>query len=129
MKRWLCALLTGALLVGCTQNTAGLRIDGATQTVHFGDSALDDRFHVVDISTQQRHGHTQGAVQLESQYSGDQAIQYRFSWYDNNGVEVNLQRGAWQQMVVRGLETVTLSAMSINPNGTQFQVQIREVEE
>lgn len=40
MKTWLLAVLTGLLLVGCSANTAGLRVDGASQQVLFNDSVL-----------------------------------------------------------------------------------------
>jgi uncharacterized protein YcfL len=52
-------------------------------------------------------------------------LQYRFYWYDNEGLEVNTQPGPWKQIIVRGEETVSLSEVSVNPNGTQFRVQIR----
>lgn len=132
MKTWKIggsALIAVALLVGCTQNTAGVRIDGATQMVNFGGTHLDDRFKVGEITTRVKNGHTQGIVQLESQYTGTQAIQYRFTWYDNDGLDVNAQPEAWKTLMVQGLETVTLSSMSVNPQGTQFRIQIQEAEQ
>jgi uncharacterized protein YcfL len=54
-------------------------------------------------------------------------IQYRYYWYDDNGLEVNAKPSSWKQTIVGGYETRTLSEVSINPNGTQFRVQIRQV--
>ncbi|NIY81548.1 YcfL family protein [Vibrio hepatarius] len=126
MKKWAIAALTALTLLGCADNTAGLRIDGATQTVLFGDNVLAGRLKIDDISTNDVDGRARGLVRLESQYKGDQAIQYRFYWYDDEGLEVNTKLGPWRQAIVRGMETIVISEVSVNPKGTQFRVQIRE---
>ncbi len=129
MKRWLSVLCITLTLAACASNTAGLRIDGATQTVLFGDNVLGGRLKIDNISTTLSDGHTRGVVRLASQYKGDLNIQYRFYWYDDQGLEVNLQQGPWRQTVVRGMETVAISEVSVNPNGKQFRVQIRELDD
>lgn len=126
MKKWAIAALTALTLLGCADNTAGLRIDGATQTVLFGDNVLAGRLKIDDISTSDVDGRARGVVRLESQYKGDQSIQYRFYWYDDEGLEVNTKLGPWRQAIVRGMETIVISEVSVNPKGTQFRVQIRE---
>lgn len=126
MKKWLMAATMALLLMGCADNTAGLRIDGESQTVLFGDNVLGSRLEIADITTVQVDGHTRGVVRLNSQYSGDQNILYRFYWYDNQGLEVNTKLAPWRQLIIRGKESVAVSEVSVNPNGTQFRVQIRE---
>ncbi|WP_029800929.1 DUF1425 domain-containing protein, partial [Vibrio parahaemolyticus] len=37
--------------------------------------------------------------------------------------------GPWRKMIVRGFESVTLSEVTVNPNGTHFRVQIREAQD
>merc|ERR1711991_104893 len=107
-------------------NTAGVRVDGLTQNVFFGDKVLGSRLLVDDVRTDQVDGHTRGLVRLTSDYKGDQNILYRFYWYDDAGLEVNLKQGPWKQAIVRGFETITLSEISVNPKATQFRVQFRE---
>lgn len=126
MKKWFIAVLAALAVAGCTNNTAGLRIDGASQTVLFGDNVLAGRLKIEDITTTQVDGRARGVVRLVSQYQGDQAIQYRFYWYDDQGLEVNTKLGPWRQAIVRGKESISISEVSLNPNGTQFRVQIRE---
>lgn len=125
MKRWLLGMLTALMLVGCADNTAGLRVDGLTQKVLFSDHVLGGRLIIDDIATTQVDGHTRGVVKLSSQYKGDQHILYRFYWYDDSGLEVNLKQGPWRQAVVRGYESFSISEVSVNPNGIQYRVQIR----
>ncbi|MFY2508299.1 YcfL family protein [Vibrio pectenicida] len=126
MKNWLIVVIAGLIMVGCSSNTAGLRIDGASQTVLFGDNVLAGRLHIDDISTADVDGRARGVVRVTSQYKGDQHIQYRFYWYDDSGLEVNSKLGPWRQTVVRGMETISISEVSVNLNGTQFRIQIRE---
>ncbi|MFM2590373.1 YcfL family protein [Vibrio sp. TBV020] len=128
MKKWLISLMTALALLGCADNTAGLRIDGASQTVIFGDNVLAGRLKIEDIATSEVDGRARGVVRLVSQYSGDQYVQYRFYWYDDQGLEVNTKLSPWKQAIVRGTEEIALSEVSINPNGTQFRVQIRQLD-
>lgn len=126
MKKWLISAVMTLALLGCADNTAGLRIDGASQTVIFGDNVLAGRLKIEDISTTQVDGRSRGIVKLVSKYSGDQHVQYRFYWYDDQGLEVNTKLGPWRQTIIRGTEEIAISEVSINPKGTQFRVQIRQ---
>jgi uncharacterized protein YcfL len=126
MKKLILLLVSLVLLGGCAENTAGLRVDGKTQKVLFGDSTLGNRLLIDDITTLQTLESTRGIVTLTSDYKSDLRIQYRFYWYDDSGLEVNTKPAAWRQDVIRGLETRTISEVSIHPEGTQFRVQIRE---
>ncbi|CAM4079102.1 MULTISPECIES: YcfL family protein [Vibrio] len=126
MKKLALLLVTLVAIAGCSQNTAGLGIDGKSQKVLFGDNVLGSRLIVDDIATVEKEGRTRGVVTVSSHYKGDLRIQYRFYWYDDSGLEVNAKPSAWRQDIVRGLETRTFSEVSINPEGTQFRVQIRE---
>ncbi|WP_391087511.1 DUF1425 domain-containing protein [Vibrio sp. NH-UV-68] len=129
MKKWLSFAFVALTLLGCADNTAGLRIDGASQTVIFGDNVLAGRLVIDDISTTEVDGRARGAVRLVSHYSGDQHVQYRFYWYDDQGLEVNTKLSPWRQAVIRGTEEVSLSEVSINPNGRQFRIQIRQLDQ
>lgn len=128
MKKWLTGTIVALMLLGCADNTAGLRIDGASQTVLFGDNVLAGRLKIEDITTTSVDERSRGIVRLLSQYQGDQSIQYRFYWYDDQGLEVNTKLSPWRQTIIRGKEEVSLSEVSVNPHGTQFRVQIRQAD-
>ena len=129
MRVWLIGLAMLVGLAGCADNTAGIRIDGPTQQVFFNDNVLGSRLLVDNIRTTYVDDRPRGVVQLNSNYQGDQHILYRFYWYDNNGLEVNTKPGPWRKMIVRGFESVVLSEVTVNPNGTRFRVQIREAQD
>ncbi len=126
MKVWLICFMLIFGLVGCANHTAGIRINGETQQVFFYDNVLGSRLLVESIRTVYTDDRARGVVYLNSNYRGDQHILYRFYWYDNNGLEVNTKPGPWRKAIVRSFEPITLSEVTVNPNGTQFRVQIRE---
>ncbi len=129
MRAWSIGLAMVIGLVGCSANTAGIQIDGQTQQVFFSDNVLGGRLLVDSIRTTYVDDRPRGVVQLNSNYRGDQHILYRFYWYDNSGLEVNTKPGPWRKAVVRGFESVTLSEVTVNPNGMRFRVQIREAQD
>lgn len=126
MKKWVIVLFSVLALAGCSKNTSGLNVDGESQRVLFSDNVLGGRLTIEDISTIDVDGHARGVVRLVSNYNGDQHIQYRFYWFDENGLEVNTRLAPWKKTIVRGMETISISEVSVNPNGKQFKVQIRE---
>jgi len=129
MKKWLILIAAALTLMGCaSSNTAGLRIDGASQTVLFGDNVLAGSLSIEDIATTEVDGRARGIVRLLNQTKGDQHVQYRFYWYDDEGLEVNNKLSPWRQAILRGEEEISISEVSINPNGQQFRVQIRALD-
>lgn len=126
MKKWLVACLGLVALAGCSSsNTAGLRIDSASQQVLYSDTSLDDDLKIDSIDTQANNGNTRGLVKITNNSQDTQNLQYRFYWYDDQGLEVNAKQGAWRQFILRGYESMTLNEVSVNPNATEFRIQIR----
>ncbi|WP_047046411.1 YcfL family protein [Vibrio mexicanus] len=129
MKKWWMAFAACIALVGCAENTSGLRIDGGTQNVWFADNVLASRLIIDDIATTEVDGYARGVVRLTSNYNGDQNVQYRFYWYDEEGLEVNTKLAPWKPAIIRGHESIAISEVSVNPNGKNFRVQIRELKQ
>lgn len=126
-KIWIVALSVLAVM-GCAENTAGLSVDGQSQRVIFNDSVLGGQIDIEQIDTDEVNGHARAIVMLTSKSSGNQNIQYRFYWYDDKGLEVNTKLSPWKQKIVRGYETISISEVSVNPNATNYRVQIRKAD-
>ncbi|MFC5078111.1 hypothetical protein VTH8203_00898 [Vibrio thalassae] len=130
MKRWVVSIGVLLALFGCASNkTSGIKIEGQTQAVLYGDAQMGKKFSIDDISTIDTNGHARAVVRLSNTTSTDQIIQYRFYWYDAQGLEVNTKQAPWKRAILRGDETVTLSEVSVNPNGKEFRVQLRGADE
>ncbi len=127
MNKWMTALLASVVLAGCSNSqSVGLTVDGEFHRVIMGDSRLADVISVEDISSVLVNEHTRGVVRVKNNDGSDYDIQYRFYWYDENGLEVNRQPGAWKHVLIHGGDEISLSEVSLSPNGSEFRVQIRE---
>ncbi|MCE0492867.1 YcfL family protein [Vibrio salinus] len=127
MKKILFVLFFSSIaIMGCSSSkTSGLSVDSEYQRVLFGDSSMSSYIRVDDISTQEVSGHTRGVVRLENLDDHSQALEYRFYWYDENGLEVSMKPGAWKRVLIGGKEMESLSEVSISPKGKNFRLQVR----
>lgn len=126
MKKILFILLfCSVAIIGCSAKTSGLSVDSEYQRVLFGDSAMSSYLRVGDISTQDVNGHTRGVVKLENLDDYSQTLEYRFHWYDDDGLDVNIKPGAWKRIVIGGKEIESVSQVSVSPKGKHFRLQIR----
>lgn len=129
MKKWLVVILLPFALMACSSSqTAGISVDSGTQKVLFGDNVLGYRLAVDQINTQYNNGLARGIVAVTSKFSGDQRLQYRFYWYDAQGLEVAGSDSPWRTFIIRGLDTMSIQGVAMKPEATQFRVQIRTLE-
>ena len=124
MKKFVLVILSMFAIAGCVTNTSGLSIDGHSHKVLFANDSLSRSLKINDVTTVMADGHPQGIVSLSSTISSDLDLLYRFYWYDAQGLEVG-KLGHWRRLIIRGEETLSISAVAIDPNATQFRVQIR----
>jgi uncharacterized protein YcfL len=126
MKKWLLSLGVLLVLAGCAQpKTSGIKVEGQTQTVLFGDERMGKEISIEDISTIDTNGHARAVVKLANTTSTDKTLQYRFYWYDEQGLEVNTKQAPWKRLILRGDETISISEVSVNPNAKDFRLQMR----
>lgn len=66
-------------------------------------------------------------MELSNNDSRDYVCQYRFSWFDDNAMELYPGSRPWEQKILHGGEVVRLQAVSPYPGATRFKVQIRNI--
>ncbi len=64
-------------------------------------------------------------VTLVSKYSKTQQYQYRFSWFDESGLELDASARHWIPFQMYDNETKTLQGVAPNPSARQFKINIR----
>ncbi|MDD2856353.1 MAG: YcfL family protein, partial [Desulfuromonadaceae bacterium] len=65
-------------------------------------------------------------VTLRSKDSDTIPFQYRFDWYDANGMEINSGSGSWKPLIIYGRESKTVQSVAPDPRGREFKLKIRE---
>ena len=66
--------------------------------------------------------------QVSTWFMGDNPyqVEYRFTWFDKNGMEVKTAAGTWIPVSIIPGDTVRFSAVAPNPSCKDFQLSIRE---
>ncbi|MCC4798875.1 hypothetical protein BCT30_16480 [Enterovibrio norvegicus] len=116
------------VLSGCAQNTSGISIDSSNQNVVLGNEVLGKFLEFGNAKTSEVNERLLAQVMVTNKSSESQNLQYRFNWYDEQGLEVDSGKSPWRQFIVYGNDTVTLQGVALNPNAKNFRVSLRNVQ-
>ena len=131
-------LLIAALgLSGCS-TTAGVEAVGKTtwndegakelaKKVVFNSSSLKGDLEIVDMQSAMAGDVMRAQALLRSKDKDTLTFQYKFEWFDANGME--LGAGAWKPLIIYGRETKTLQSAAPDPRAKEFKLKLREPEE
>ena len=64
-------------------------------------------------------------VMLHSKRTDTLALQYKFRWYNAQGIEVEPESSPWQPIVIYGREDKSVQAVAPNPSVKEFKIEIR----
>lgn len=128
MKYAALALAAALLLTGCANQTAGISIDSSNQNVVLGNSVLGQTLEFGNARTSTVNDRLLAQVSVTNQSSEEQNLQYRFNWYDAQGLEVDSGKSPWRHITVYGKETVTLQGVALNPDAENFRISLRTVQ-
>lgn len=91
------------------------------------DSSLQRRLVLTDLKEIERGNKT-----LDIQVTGDctrdsdQRIEYRFEWFDDNGVLIRSRLSRWMPMTVAGNSAFTINGVSPSSKASDFKLSIRK---
>lgn len=123
------ALLTVLALAGCA--TAGLRAGDSSLTndpyLIIDDASVGDQISIVKVA----HDHVgeimRANVTLQNNRSRSLQIQYRFSWFDTNGMEIDGQGKPYRDLVIEGRDTINVTSVAPSPAATEFKIRVRKL--
>ncbi len=122
-----CMALTGCV----SMSTGGWEVvasEGGTPTVRVDDTIFAQHVAVEDVhSHRTAEGYLAVLVQVRNKYSEDFPIQYKFTWFDANGMEVQPNGRPWEQVTLHGGESVPLSATGPEPTVVRFTMRARRM--
>lgn len=119
-------------LAGCVStSTGGMEValrEGGTANVRIDDGSF--RQHV-DVEEAKSHrtefGFLSASVQVRNKLNKDFAVQYKFVWFDENGMEVLPGGRAWEQTTIHGGELVSLQATAPDKAVVKYIVRLRRI--
>lgn len=111
--------ITASIVDGDPQMATVLRVDS---------QRLARYVSVVNVNSAVKHdGFLQAQVEVVNNSKRDFAIEYRYLWFDVNGMEIYPGKRPWQQTVLHGGESVRLQGISSFPEAKAFRLHIREM--
>lgn len=113
-------------LTACSTTTSGISIESSNQSVVIGNTNLANRLSIEKAQVTNVNGLLKAAVPVSSKIDSDLKLQYRFYWYDAQGLEVSGSDSPWRQFIIHGKDTMTLQAVARKPEATQYRIYIRK---
>ena len=134
----LTATLAGALSIGgCAVNTTGTMVSakvepqsGAIETrIVRNNFWLSGNIKIEDLKASFAGDMLTANAMITSMRNKTLELQYKFRWYNAQGVEVAPDGAPWQPLMIYGRETKSLQAVAPNPSVREFKIEIRYKEE
>ncbi len=91
------------------------------------DSTLASQVQVASVDHEMIGGLMRALVTLKSNRNRTLWIQYRFSWYDANGVELDPGSTPYRDLQLQGRDAVSVTSMAPNEQAREFKIRIRKV--
>ena len=132
------ALIASLGLAGCS-TTAGVEATGKIgwdeqgakileKKVVFNSSGLKGDIQIVDVKNAMVGDLMRAQATMRSKDKDTLPFQYRFEWYDANGIEINSGSGSWKPLILNGRETKTVQSVAPDPRAKEFMLKIREAD-
>lgn len=123
-------------LAGCS-TTAGVEATGKAawddqgarileKNVVFNSSGLKSDIQIVDVKSAIAGDIMRAQASLRSKDKDTLRFQYRFEWYDANGIEINSGSGSWKPLILNGRESKTVQGVAPDPRAKEFKLKLRE---
>lgn len=66
-------------------------------------------------------------VEIANEFSSTQQFQYRFSWFDASGFEIEQESESWKPVVMHGGAVTTIQAVAPNPTAKTYKIVLRQL--
>lgn len=94
------------------------------QVVASGDT--ESRLDIVNVVAARAGDLSKASVEVKNDSNFAYKFEYRFKWYDANGMEINPDSTAWTPVAIMANETKSLQSLAPNPTGATFKLFLQE---
>ena len=130
----LAAVALGGMLTGC--KTSGVEGSATAVTTPEGDMQMSKfviinnpklakGLQIVDLKSVFVGDILKGQVTLVSKYAATLKFQYKFAWFNKDGIEINPDSGPWTPLIMYGNESKTIQSVAPNSGAREFKIKIR----
>jgi uncharacterized protein YcfL len=123
--------LMAAIVTATGCSTAGIRAGDSSATnepyLIVDDPSIGDQISIVKVA----HDHVgeimRANVTLRNNRSRSLQMQYRISWFDANGMEIDGQGKPYRDVVIEGKDTINVTGVAPSPAATEFKIRVRKL--
>lgn len=118
-----CAATSG--ISGSVAVVKGPEGDTQESEVMVDNDSLARAIKITDLKSAFAGDLLKANVVLHSKRTDTLALQYKFRWYDSQGMEIEPESSPWQPIIIYGRETKSVQAVAPNPSVKEFKIEIR----
>lgn len=126
----LASVVAALVLAGCSAGATGtIKPDekGTPQSViEYHSAQIESRLSIGEIRSRKVGDLLQVSVDLRNDWKWQLDFQYKFSFYDKDGFEVDPEGRQWTPIVITGNEVATVQATAPNPSAETFKIIVRD---
>ncbi len=123
MKYFFVLLLFG--LSACAHNTSGIMVS-STGEQRIDNSSFAGDIVVERVITQPISDRSTAAGVIRSQVSSDRLVQYKFTWFDANGLSIEDESMTWKALTVHGMQQVQVKSVAPTNQAVRCEIYVRE---
>ena len=118
-------LFLALIITGCSSDHAGISIENSNQNVVIGNSVLARSLVFKEARITKVNGLMQASVEAINKVNTDLNLQYRFYWYDDQGLEISGSSAPWHSFDLAGNGEVILQGVADKAEATQSHIYVR----
>ena len=109
----------------------GWRDDGApllNNTVVYNSSSLSRKVAIEEMTSSKAGDMLLAQVTMRSKAGETLSFQYKFEWFDLNGLALNAASATWKPLIIYGKESKTIQGLAPDPRGRDYKLLLRDAE-
>lgn len=111
-------------MVGCAPHTAGIMVS-STGEQRIDNSAFNSEVSVQRVMTRLNGELLTAAGTISSKIATDLRLQYKFTWYDINGLTIEDEGVSWKSLKLHGKQQMQVSAVAPNTTAVRCELYVR----
>jgi uncharacterized protein YcfL len=132
-------LIVGMVVIsGCSPTSGaegrakvGWTDDGAPMLntkVVYNSSTLSRKVAIDEMTSSKVGDMLLAQVTLRSKAGETLSFQYKFEWFDLNGLALNAASATWKPLIIYGKESKTIQGLAPDPRGRDYKLLLRDAE-
>ena len=98
-----------------------------SRQIVINNASLARSVEIVDMKSGMVGSLMKAQVSLRSKQYGTLPMQYRFDWFDGQGMQI-AANSSWNPLIVYGGESKTVQGVAPDPRAKEFKLKLREAE-